>query len=267
MKIYFENEEEKQEFLEAISDSELCPTLDEQETCGYDCRNCWAKALEEMSEVKNLYEKQDKQQDQENELKQEVISHFHDEFAFLSNTYNADILYQGLTYKNAESAYQAQKTKCENLRKVFTETSPYEAKELGKQLVLRNDWDQVLVMKSVVYEKFYQNPEIRILLLNTKDALLAPEGIGKFGGVEDGKGKNLLGMILMNVRDELSSKKFPEEDPNNKSIEDSSADENPLLFVLNGFVNALQSEFDSPKELKNLPEPLRELFEYCQKSK
>lgn len=246
MKIYFENEEEKQEFLEAISDSELCPTLDEQETCGYDCRNCWARALEEMSEVKNHYEKQDKQQDQENELKQEVISRFDNEFAFLSNTYNADILYQGLTYKNAESAYQAQKTKCENLRKVFTETSPYEAKELGKQLVLRNDWDQVSVMKSVVYEKFYQNPEIRILLLNTKDAILAPEGIGSFWGVKDGKGKNLLGMILMNVRDELRSEK--------KNSHEEKEDFDFLLEEATQFVkNTLQTEIgDSLLYLGNI---------------
>ncbi len=244
MKIYFENEEERQEFLEGIAESELCPGLSDQEGCDFDCERCWKKALETMSEL--LDEAGMDEEKMNEDLEEKIISDFSGEYAFLSNAYNANVLYDGLLYKNAESAYQAQKTNCESLRKVFTETSASEAKELGKQLVLRNDWDPVLVMKSVVYEKFYQNPEIRTLLLNTKNAIFAPEGIGKFWGVEDGKGRNILGMILMNVRDELKSEK--------KNSYEEKEDFDFLLEEATQFVkNTLQTEIgDSLLYLGNI---------------
>lgn len=204
MKIYFENEEERQEFLEGIAESELCPGLSDQEGCDFDCERCWKKALETMSEI---LDNQNMCEESEEDGEEKIISDFSGEYAFLSNAYSIGITFNEMLYKNAESAYQAQKTNCEALKKIFTETSASEAKELGRQLALQKDWDQVLVMKSVVYEKFYQNPEIRTLLLNTQNAILAPEGIGSFWGVEDGKGRNILGMILMNVRDELKSEK------------------------------------------------------------
>ena len=217
MKICFENEEERQEFLEGIAESDLCPGLSDHETCAFDCRNCWAKALEEISEVESLEVDKDKRKNQE---KQEVISCFDNEFAFLSNAYNSDILCQGLTYKNAESAYQAQKSSNIVMKRAFTDISANKAKAIGKLLVLPENWNPVVEMEAVVFKKFKQNKDLAELLIATNDAMIAPNGIGAFWGVENGNGENHLGVILMKIRETL---KIEQDKTMENMVEEASA--------------------------------------------
>jgi N-glycosidase YbiA len=83
------------------------------------------------------------------------------------------------------------------------------AAELGrsrKEKILRN-WDYIKnnVMHEAVKAKFTQHADLKKLLLETKDARIIEhtENDDYWGDGGDGKGKNMLGKILMKVREEL----------------------------------------------------------------
>ena len=72
----------------------------------------------------------------------------------------------------------------------------------------REGWDseKVAVMMSVVREKFRQHPDLAAMLLATGNELLVERNSwgDRFWGTDvDGEGENMLGKILMRVRDEL----------------------------------------------------------------
>ena len=93
-------------------------------------------------------------------------------YAFLSNFYEAPITYKGLKYRNNESAFQAQK--CPERSVEFTTVCGAVAKKLGKEVMLRADWDEIKLqlMYEIVKAKFMQNPELATMLKNTGDAEL-----------------------------------------------------------------------------------------------
>ena len=50
----------------------------------------------------------------------EAIKNFFDAYAFLSNFYNVPVSYNGLTYRNSEAAFQAQKEiRDEDRKKIY----------------------------------------------------------------------------------------------------------------------------------------------------
>lgn len=85
--------------------------------------------------------------------------------------------------------------------------SPFQAKKLGKTLTLRPDWDEVKleVMRAVVREKFSADPELAALLLATGDLEIVERNPwhDRTWGVCNGAGQNLLGKVLMEVRQDL----------------------------------------------------------------
>jgi len=124
--------------------------------------------------------------------------------------------YEGLVYPSVENAYQAAKFD-PSRREVFTSISARKAKKLGSKAELPPDWEtkKVEVMEELVRQKFTRHPELRKRLLETGDAVLI-EGTtwgDEFWGVNLEKpdpsspwgyrGRNLLGQILMKVREEL----------------------------------------------------------------
>lgn len=135
------------------------------------------------------------------------IRYFRDEWSFLSNFYDAPILYKGIKYKNSESAYQAQK--CPERAGEFCGLSGQEAKALGKRVSLRSDWDDVKdeIMYEIVKAKFTQNPDLKNRLVLTKDFDIIEGNTwgDTYWGVDfkTNKGQNKLGEILMQVRAEL----------------------------------------------------------------
>ena len=135
------------------------------------------------------------------------ITRFRGQYAFLSNFYPAKITFNGLTFKNAEAAYQAHKTRDKEKRSSFTNLDPREAKRKGRTLKLRKDWNRikVKVMYRIVKRKFTQNAYLKRKLLNTGNAILIEGNTWKdrFWGQYNGEGKNMLGKILMKVRKEL----------------------------------------------------------------
>lgn len=141
-----------------------------------------------------------------------VINSFSGKYDFLSNAYPAPVMYAGLTFLNAEAAYQAMKYPDQETREQFCDLDAWEAKQFGRELEQKPDWAEwnqkkEEVMLAIVTAKFHQNPELQEKLLETGDAILVQGSSDSFWGVsrKTGAGENRMGAILMHVREELKA--------------------------------------------------------------
>ena len=141
----------------------------------------------------------------------DYINEFRNDNYFLSNFYECPVTYDGLTYRNNESAFQAQKCINSKDREQFTTLNSSEAKKLGRRVVLRKDWEniKVQVMKEIVTAKFEQNEDLQQKLLDTGDAYLEEGNTwgDRVWGTVNGAGANNLGKILMEVRENIRLEK------------------------------------------------------------
>lgn len=150
----------------------------------------------------------------------------------LTNFYEAPFIaetHKGAhVFKNSEQRFMYLKAEffedVESMDKLLTnQPSPKMYKKFGRQVrpFDENEWEDVKVsfMKKAVYDKFYQNPQLKEYLLSTGDKILVEAspydrswGIGmnqndeNFTNPEKWKGQNLLGFTLMTIRDELRKK-------------------------------------------------------------
>lgn len=135
-----------------------------------------------------------------------TITRFREENFFLSNFYPVQIKMDGIVYPTLEHAYQAAKTldKDERLTILYAST-PGKAKRLGKELTLRKDWAviKITVMERLLRQKFFK-PELRKMLLATGDQeIIEGNDWGDtFWGISGGFGRNILGKLLMEIREE-----------------------------------------------------------------
>ena len=135
-----------------------------------------------------------------------MINGFTKEYAFLSMFFDKQIVFNDLTYKNAEAAYQAQKTDNEAMRKKFTRLLPTEAIRRAEKLPLRDDWDSIKdeVLYQINKTKF-SDAALRQKLIETRqEELINAINYTDERGVFNGKGENKLGKVLMKIREELS---------------------------------------------------------------
>lgn len=144
----------------------------------------------------------------------EPILEFKGENAYLSNFHRATLVWDGIYWPHTEAAYQAAKTLDRKTRILFSQMSnPGTSKREGKTVKLRPDWEEVKyeLMKEIVLAKFEQNVDLQRKLLATGDAHLE-EGNNhrdKIWGVcppGSDDGLNLLGKVLMEVRDILRAR-------------------------------------------------------------
>ena len=135
------------------------------------------------------------------------ITEFRGKYFFLSNFYDAKVEYNGLSFLNNESAFQAQKVLDSQTRNRFCTLPPNKAKSLGRHVTLREDWESVKdnIMYNIVLNKFSQNISLQERLLATGDSILIEGNTWNdtYWGVCNGVGKNMLGRILMGVRNKL----------------------------------------------------------------
>lgn len=132
-----------------------------------------------------------------------MILEFKNEYRWLSNFAPVKVELDGVVYPSVENAYQAGKTLDEAMRKQFVGINAYEAKQLGKRVVMRPDWDQVklLLMTELCRQKYNQEP-YRSKLIATGDQEIQ-EGNwwgDTYWGVCRGVGHNHLGKIIMHLR-------------------------------------------------------------------
>ncbi len=151
-----------------------------------------------------------------------IINSFRDEYFFLSNFYLANVTHDGISYGSNEAAFQACKVVDPKDRKEFAFLNPSEAKRKGRHVRLRGDWEQVKeqIMYDIVLCKFTQNPDLKAKLLATGDAYLEEGNTwgDRTWGTVDGQGKNLLGKILMEVRQVLRNREAGHAACSNKEL-------------------------------------------------
>jgi ribA/ribD-fused uncharacterized protein len=133
-----------------------------------------------------------------------------DDFGFLSNFSRHPIVIGGHTWPTVEHYFQAQKfAGTEHVGAILRAASPTIAARMGRsrQRPLRPDWEEVKdeIMHEALLAKFTQHSELRGRLLETGEARIvehtARDRYWADGG--DGSGRNMLGTLLMSVRDEL----------------------------------------------------------------
>jgi ribA/ribD-fused uncharacterized protein len=116
----------------------------------------------------------------------------------------------GKFWKTSEHYFQAMKfVGSAHEEAIRLASSPKDAAVLGRSRTfpLRADWEQVKdqIMKNGVLAKFGSHADIRAVLLGTGEEEIVENAPGDayWGCGADGKGKNMLGKILVEVRTEL----------------------------------------------------------------
>ena len=134
------------------------------------------------------------------------ITSFTGSYDFLSNTYPCSIEIDGLVFGSAESAFWSQRVKDLKARRKYTRLSPSKAREKALQAQPIDNWDELKdsIMQKILEIKF-SNPDLAKKLKATKNAKLINTNTyrDEYWGVYMGKGKNILGILLTKVRDNL----------------------------------------------------------------
>lgn len=130
-----------------------------------------------------------------------------DDYGCFSNFAAYPILLEQKLCPTSEHFFQAKKFAGPPLAEEIRNTiSPMDAARLGhnRDWPLRSDWDEVKddIMRRAVYAKFCQHSDLRKILLATGEAEIVEHTINDnyWGDGGDGSGRNMLGQILMQVR-------------------------------------------------------------------
>jgi hypothetical protein len=132
------------------------------------------------------------------------------EHGYFSNYAACPIFLKSRLWPTTEHYYQAQKyadTELEEL--VRQQPAPHNAKELTRnpRYPARADWNTVRdrVMRTALYAKFSQHEHLRQALLATGNTVLVEhtDKDAYWGDGGDGSGTNMLGKLLMHVREQL----------------------------------------------------------------
>ncbi len=138
-------------------------------------------------------------------------------FGAFSNLFRRPIEFEGETYPTAEHAYQAGKArKPEVKRWLLSAPSPALLAMAAHGLYywdITPGWSTKKFdrMKSILRAKFTQHADLRDLLVSTGSARLVEtatvdNAVNRLWGEVNGVGKNMLGILLMEVRSEISSR-------------------------------------------------------------
>lgn len=142
-----------------------------------------------------------------------MIAEFDGQYAFLSNFYPSPFIHEEIVYPTNEHFFQAMKTlDIDERKKIAAAETPGKAKRMGRNVQLRSDWEKVKVyyMELGLRLKF-ANKALAEKLIATGDEELV-EGNWwcdqTWGSCNCPKhirtpGRNLLGMLLMELRKEL----------------------------------------------------------------
>ena len=141
------------------------------------------------------------------------ITRFNGEYRFLSNFYDAPLVVGDITYPTVEHAYQAAKSLDieDRLYAAHGRLRASEVKHWGQGTKLRPDWESVKesIMLELLRTKFARGTLLAEKLLATGDAELIKGNIwhDSYWGVCScpgcPSGKNRIGILLMQVRQEL----------------------------------------------------------------
>jgi len=148
-----------------------------------------------------------------------AITSFDGEYSFLSNFYEADLIWMAMRFKTAEHAYQASKTDVRRERfYIQSLETAGKAKRAGAKVTLREGWDNIKIatMEGILRAKF-SDQKLKTKLMETKACHLIEGnkwgdtfwGCVKGRDYADGTkndnwyGRNNLGILLMKLRAEF----------------------------------------------------------------
>ena len=158
-----------------------------------------------------------------------MIDRFWEQYRWLSNFWEVEIKFDGITYPSVEHYYVAMKVDepqkitikvdkedvevymdVQQIREYISELeTSSKAKTFGKeQIKQRKDWEdlKISIMKYGLEQKYNQEP-FRTKLIETGDEYIQEGNTWKdtFWGVDldTGEGKNVLGKMIMKIRENL----------------------------------------------------------------
>jgi ribA/ribD-fused uncharacterized protein len=135
------------------------------------------------------------------------VESFTGRYRFLSNFYPCKIMMDDKGFPSIEHAYQARKTDSpEDRERIRTAKTAGQAKRLGRKVTIVPNWLDIRVdcMRRFLFQKF-SDKALAAELLDTGDAeLVELNSWGDiFWGVSGGRGDNMLGKLLMEVREKI----------------------------------------------------------------
>jgi len=142
----------------------------------------------------------------------ESISFYHlnQPYGFFSNFAPYAIYLKDKIWATSEHYFQAQKfAGTPHEEQVRQASTPRVAAEMGRDRSrpLRSDWAAIkdAIMREAVYAKFTQHPDLTEKLLETGEARLVEHtrNDNYWGDGGDGTGKNMLGILLVEIRDQI----------------------------------------------------------------
>jgi len=127
---------------------------------------------------------------------------------FLGNYWKARTYIYGRWWNWNEAPYQSAKTIIQAEKdEIWAAVKANDSRLLGQKVTMRPDWDQVKrsVMKECCLAKFLQHPDLRKQLMDTgMEELIEDSPVDWYWGCgKDGTGQNVLGQVLMEIREEL----------------------------------------------------------------
>jgi ribA/ribD-fused uncharacterized protein len=135
-------------------------------------------------------------------------------YGAFSNLYPRPIEFEGSIFATSEHAYQAGKASKPAVRDwILSAPTPSLAAMAAHGLYVWDvvpNWAQIKFdrMRAVLRAKFEQHPDLKELLLSTGSARLVEAGtvnnaVNRLWGEVEGKGQNMLGVMLMDLRTEF----------------------------------------------------------------
>lgn len=135
-------------------------------------------------------------------------------YGVFSNLYKREVIFEEVSYKTAEHAYQAGKARKPAVRDwLMAAPSPSLLAMAAHGLYVWDitpEWSKIKFdrMKGILRAKFTQHEDLKALLLETGDARLVESAtvdnaVNRLWGEVNGVGQNKLGQLLMEVRAEL----------------------------------------------------------------
>lgn len=137
-------------------------------------------------------------------------------YGAFSNLYPRSIEFEGRIYATSEHAYQAGKATKPAVRDwILSAPTPSLAAMAAHGLYVWDvvpNWAEIKFdrMRAVLRAKFEQHADLKALLLSTGDARLVEAGtvnnaVNRLWGEVEGKGQNMLGVMLMELRSEYAN--------------------------------------------------------------
>ena len=137
-------------------------------------------------------------------------------YGAFSNLYRREIEYEGETFQTSEHAYQAGKARKPEVKRWLMQAPSPSLLAMAAHGLYYWDvapgWSKTKFdrMRGVLRAKFAQHTDLRNLLLSTGDARLVEcatvdNEVNRLWGEVNGIGKNMLGVLLMELRTQLRS--------------------------------------------------------------